>query len=101
MFDCTTTTATSSQVSGSAQGSNYRAAFSSGGHPVSPKASGGYVAASGSAAYALVGVFVLADLWSYFRGEPQPKPLPPGTTISHTCSCYGYQPPAHAEEVTK
>jgi len=97
----TTVTTTSAHVSGSAQGSNYRAAFSSGGHPVSPKASGGYVAASGSAAYALVGVFVLADLWSYFRGEPQPKPLPPGTTISHTCSCYGYQPPAHAEEVTK
>ena len=97
----TTVTTTSAHVSGSAQGSNYRAAFSSGGHPVSPKASGGYVAASGGAAYALVGVLVLADLLSYFRGEPQPKPLAPGTAISHTCSCYGYQPPAPAEGVTK
>lgn len=97
----TTVTATSAHVSGSAQGSNYRVAFSSGGHPVPPKAPGGTIAASGGAAYALVGVFVLADLWSYFRGEPQPKPLPPGTTISHTCSCYGYQPPAIGEEGTK
>lgn len=97
----TTVTTTSAHVSGSAQGANYRVAFSSGGHPVSPKASGGTIAASGGAAYALVGVLVLADLLSYFRGEPQPKPLAPGTTISHTCSCYGYQPPAHADAVTK
>jgi len=97
----TTVTTTSTHVSGSAQGTNYRVAFSSGGHPVPPKASGGYVAASGSAAYALVGVLVLADLWNYLRGEPQPKPLPPGTAISHTCSCYGYQPPANGGEVTK
>jgi hypothetical protein len=97
----TTVTATSAHVSGSAQGSNYRVAFSSGGHPVPPKAPGGTIAASGGAAYALVGVFVLADLLGYFRGEPQPKPLAPGTAISHTCSCYGYQPPPHAEQVTK
>ena len=97
----TTVTTTSAHVSGSAQGSNYRVAFSSGGHPVSPKASGGFVAASGSAAYALVGVLVLADLLSYIRGEPQPKPLAPGTAISHTCSCYGYQPPAQGGEGTK
>lgn len=96
-----TVTTTATHVSGSAQGSNYRVAYSSGGHPVSPRASGGYVAASGSAAYALVGVFVLADLWNSIRGEPQPRPLPPGTVISHTCSCYGYQPPAFGEEAPK
>lgn len=84
----TTITTTSSQVSGSAQGANYKASFSSGGHPVSPKASGGYVSASGNAAYVLIGVVVVADLVRYFRGEPQPKPLAPGTAISHTCSCY-------------
>jgi hypothetical protein len=84
----TTTTVTSGQVSGSNQGANYKASFSSGGHPVSPKASGGFVSVSGNAAAVLIGVVVIADLVKYFRGEPQAKPLPPGTAISHTCSCY-------------
>lgn len=88
----TTLTTTSSHVSGSAQGTHYKVSLSSGGHPVSPKAPGGYVAVSGSSAYALVGVVVLADLWNTFRGEPQVKPLPPGTRIADTCSCYGYRP---------
>ncbi|MGH8622116.1 MAG: hypothetical protein ACREUB_00195 [Burkholderiales bacterium] len=87
-------TTTSAQVSGSAQGTNYKVSFSSGGRPVSPKAPGGFVSASGGAAYALIGVVVLADLVNYFRGEPRAKPLPPGTAISDTCSCYGYKPPA-------
>jgi len=89
----TTATTTSSQVSGSAQGANYKASFSSGGRPVSPKAPGGYVSVSGNAAAVLVVGLVIADLVNYIRGEPQAKPLPPGTAISHTCSCYGYQPP--------
>ena len=84
----TTTTTTSTQVSGSTQGANYKASFSSGGHPVSPKASGGYVSASGSAAAVLVVGLVIADLVNYIRGEPQAKPLPPGTRIADTCSCY-------------
>ena len=84
----TTTTTTSSQVSGSTQGANFKASFSSGGNPVSPRAPGGYVSASGNAAYVLVGVVVIAELVNYFRGERQAKPLPPGTAISHTCSCY-------------
>lgn len=88
----TSVTTTSAQVSGSAQGTNYKVSFSSGGRPVSPKAPGGYVSVSGSAAAVLVGVVVFADLWNYFRGESQAKPLPPGTAISHTCSCYGYKP---------
>jgi hypothetical protein len=83
-----TTTATSSQVSGSGQFSGGRVAFSSGGQPISPNASGGYVKLSGSAAGVLVVALVLADFLSYFRGEPQPKPLAPGTEIAHTCSCY-------------
>jgi hypothetical protein len=94
----TTTTTTSSQVSGSVEGANYRASFSSGGHPVSPKASGGYVRVSGDAAAVLIGVVVIADLVNYFRGAPQPKPLPPGTAISDTCSCYGYQPPVAGDQ---
>ena len=84
----TTVTTTSSQVSGSAQGANYKVSFSSGGRPVSPAAPGGHVAASGSAAYVLIGVVVLADLWNYFLGAPQAKPLAPGARIADTCSCY-------------
>ena len=84
----TTTTTTSSQVSGSVQGANYKASFSSGGQPVSPKASGGYVSVSGNAAGVLVGVVVIAEFVNYIRGKPQPKPLPPGTAIADTCSCY-------------
>ncbi len=89
----TTATTTSSQVSSSAQGANYKVSFSSGGRPVSPKAPGGYVSVSGNAAAVLVVGLVIADLVNYIRGEPQAKPLPPGTAISHTCSCYGYQQP--------
>jgi len=88
----TTATTTSTQVSGLVQGASYKASFSSGGHPVSPKASGGFVSVSGNAAAVLVGVVVIADFVNYIRGEPQAKPLPPGTAISHTCSCYGYKP---------
>jgi hypothetical protein len=94
----TTATTASSQVSGSAQGANYKASFSSGGHLVTPKASGGYVSVSGNAAAVLVGVVVIADLVNYLRGESRPKPLPPGTAISHTCSCYGYKPPVNSEQ---
>jgi hypothetical protein len=92
----TTTTATSSQVSGSVQGASYKASFSSGGYPVSPRASGGYVSVSGNAAAVLVGVVVIADLVNYLRGESRPKPQPPGTAISHTCSCY--QKPVNSEQ---
>jgi hypothetical protein len=60
-------------------------------------APGGHVYASGSSAYVLIGIVALADLVNYFRGEPQPKPLAPGTAISHTCSCYGYTPPVNGE----
>lgn len=84
----TTTTTTSSQVSGSAQGASFKASFSSGGRPVSPKAPGGYVSVSGNAAAVLIGVVVIADLVNYLRGESRPKPQPPGTAILHTCSCY-------------
>ena len=73
----TTTTTTSTQVSGAAQGANFKASFSSGGRAVSPKAPGGYVSASGSSATVLIGVVVFAELVNYFRGAPQPKPLPP------------------------
>jgi hypothetical protein len=84
----TTTTVTSAQVNASAQGANYKVSFSSGGRPVSPRAPGGHVYASGSSAYVVIGIVALADLWNYFLGAPQAKPLPPGTRIADTCSCY-------------
>jgi hypothetical protein len=93
-----TVTTTSTHVSASTQGSHYKVSFSSGGHPVPPKAPGGHVAASGGAAYGVVGIVALADFWNYFCGEQQPKPLPPGTRIADTCSCYGYQPPVNGEQ---
>ncbi len=84
----TTTTVTSTQVSGSAQGANYKVAFSSGGQPVSPRAPGGHLYASGSSAYVVIGIVAFADLVNYVVGAPQAKPLPPGTRIADTCSCY-------------
>lgn len=84
----TTTTVTSTQVSGSTQGANYRVSFSSGGQPVSPRAPGGHLYASGSSAYVVIGIVALADLWNYFLGAPEAKPLPAGTRIADTCSCY-------------
>jgi len=92
----TTTTVTSGQVSGSARFAGGRASFSSG-QAVPANASGGTVKLSGNAAAVLIGVVVIADLVKYFRGEPQVKP-PPGTAISHTCSCYGYNPPVNSEQ---
>ena len=89
-----TTTTTSGQVSGTAQGANYKASFSSGGQPVSPKAQGGYVSASGNAAAVLLISVGIVEFLNYVAGTPPPKPLPPGEAIGHTCSCYGYQPAA-------
>jgi len=83
----TTTTVTSGQVSGSATFAGGRASFSSG-QPVSPNAPGGYVKLSGSAAGVLVVGLVFADLMYYMVGQPQPKPLAPGTRIADICSCY-------------
>jgi hypothetical protein len=88
----TTAAATSSQVLASAASGNARVSFSSG-QPVAPMAPGGQVrVTSGSGAAALAAVVGVAGLIDYMGGGNRPKPLPPGTRISHTCSCYGYQP---------
>ena len=89
----TTTTATSAQVGGSTTFSGGRASFSSGGYPVSPKASGGYASVSGNAAAVLLIGVGIVEFLNYVAGTPPPRPLPPGEAIGHTCSCYGYQPP--------
>ncbi len=83
----TTTTATSSQVSGSARFSGGQLAFSSGQVPPAG-APGGHVSLGKGAAVVLVTGIVLADLFNYLRGEPRPKALPEGTKIMDTCSCF-------------
>jgi len=95
-------TTTSSAVSASTSGSNARVGFFSG-QPVSPAAPGGQLRISGGggsvAAVLLVGAVVVEFLNSLGAVQPQLKPLPPGERISHTCSCYGWQPPATGEGV--
>jgi len=93
----TTTTVASSQVVASAATSNARVSFFSG-QPVSAAAPGGQVRiSSGSAAGVLAAVVAVAEFLDYIGGGAGPKPLPPDARISHTCSCYGYTPPAAAE----
>ena len=94
----TTTTATSAQVGGSTTFSGGRASFSSGGQPVSPRAQGGYVSASGNAAAVLLIGVGIVEFLNYVAGTPPPKPLPPGEAIGQTCSCYGYKPPVNSEQ---
>ena len=94
-------TTTSSAVAASTGGSNVRAGFSSG-QAVSGAAPGGQLSVNGGggtvAAVLLVGAIVVDFLNSLGAVQAQVKPLPPDARISHTCSCYGWQPPAKAEE---
>ena len=94
----TTTTSTSGQVSGSTTFSGGRASFSSGGQPVSPRASGGYASVSGNAAAVLLIGVGIVEFLNYVAGTTPPKPLPPGEAIGQTCSCYGYKPPVNSEQ---
>lgn len=90
------TTVTSSRVVAVSSGSNASVAFTYG-SPVPPTAPGGHLSVSSSGSSSvLAGVVLFGFLASYVVGEEGPKPLPPGTKLLHTCSCYGYQPPANA-----
>lgn len=91
-----TTTVTSAHVAASASSSNASISFVSGPR-VPANAPGGQVTwSSNSGGYVGVAV-ILGFLASYIVGEEGPKPLPAGTKIMHTCSCYGYQPPVNRE----
>jgi len=97
-----TAASTSSTVVASTAGSNARVAFFSG-QPVSPAAPGGQLSVGGIgnvAAVFVVGAVVVELLNSLGGGEPQVKPLPRDARISHTCSCYGWQP-EHEKRETK
>jgi hypothetical protein len=83
----TTTTVTATQVSGLAKFGSGRVAFSSGQVPP-PSAPGGHLRWSGNAGGAILAGVVVADLLSYIAGWNGPKPLPEGTKIMDTCSCF-------------
>lgn len=83
----TTTTVTSSQVVGVAKFSGGTVAFSSGQVPPS-SAPGGHFRWSGSTSGALFAGIVIADFFGHVVGWNQPNPLPKGTRIMDTCSCF-------------
>jgi hypothetical protein len=79
-------TATSTQVSGSASFANGRASFSSGQVPPSG-APGGQASFSKGGSVVLVAAIVIADFLNSV-GLGQPKPLPADAKIMGTCSCF-------------
>jgi len=83
----TTTTVTSSQVVGVAKFSGGAVAFSSGQVPPS-SAPGGHLRWSGNTSGAILVGVVIADLLGHMVGWNQPNPLPKGTKIMDTCSCF-------------
>ena len=93
------TTVTSSRVVAATSGSNASVSFAYG-SPIPPTAPGGHLSVSSSSSGVLAGVVLFGFLASYVVGEEGPKPLPPGTKLLHTCSCYGYEPSAKAEQRT-
>jgi len=89
-----TATTTGSSVRGSTSVGNARIGGAFGALPLSP-ATGGQATFSGGASAVLVLSVVIAELFSdWFKPAAAPREaLAPGG-ISHTCSCYGWQPEA-------
>jgi len=83
----TTTTTTAAQVGGLAKFGNGVVAFSSGQVPP-PSAPGGHLRWSGNPSGAILVGVVIAEFLNHVVGWNQPKPLPEGTRIMHTCSCF-------------
>ncbi|HEU0289718.1 MAG TPA: hypothetical protein VFR39_03075 [Burkholderiales bacterium] len=83
----TTTTVTSSQVVGVAKFSGGAVAFSSGQVPPS-SAPGGHLRWSGTTSGSILVGAVFVGLLGQMVGWNQPNPLPEGTKIMHTCSCF-------------
>ena len=95
--DGATVVAMSAATAAAVSSSNASVSFVSG-TPVPASAPGGHLTVSSSSAGALAAVIAIGILASYIVGEEGPKPLPAGTKLLHTCSCYGYQPPAVSGE---
>lgn len=81
----------SAGVAATASSSNASVSVVSG-TAVPASAPGGHLTVTSSSAGALAGIILVGILASYIVGEDGPKPLPAGTKLLHTCSCYGYQP---------
>lgn len=94
--DGATVVAVSAATAAAVSSSNASVSFVSG-TPVPPGAPGGHVSVSSSSSGVLAGIVLFGVLASYIVGEEGPKPLPAGTKLLHTCSCYGYQPPVSGE----
>ena len=94
--DGATVVAVSAATAAAVSSSNASVSFVSG-TPVPPGAPGGHLSVSSSSSGVLAGIVLFGVLASYIVGEEGPKPLPAGTKLLHTCSCYGYQPPASGE----
>lgn len=88
---------TASRFQMASSGANASVALSSG-QAIPAGVPGGQVSVNGGPAVAaliVVGAVIAGLLDSLGTpGAPQPQAMAPGTRISHTCSCYGYQPPA-------
>jgi len=91
-----TTTVTSATVAASASSSNASVSFVSGPR-IPANAQGGQATWSSNSAGALGVAVIIGVLANYIVGQEGPKPLPAGTRLLHTCSCYGYRPPVNEE----
>lgn len=91
-----TTTVASTRVAASTSRSNAGVSFVSG-QRVPSNTPGGQLTWSSNAGGALGVTVLVGALAGYIVGEEGPKPLPAGTKLLHTCSCYGYSPPVNGE----
>ena len=91
-----TTTVTSASLAASASSPNARVSFVSGPR-IPANAPGGQLTLSGDSAGALGVAVIVGILASTIVEKEGPKPLPPGTKLLHTCSCYGYGPTVNRE----
>jgi hypothetical protein len=95
--DGATLVGVSAATAAAVSSSNASVTFVSG-TPVPPGAPGGHLTlSSSSSSGALAAVIAIGIVAGYIVGEEGPKPLPPGTKLLHTCSCYGYKPPVSGE----
>lgn len=87
---------TSTSAVASASSSHARASFSYGPR-IPTNAPGGQVTVSSGSGAALGVAVLVGILAGYIVEQEGPKPLPAGTKLLHTCSCYGYQPTVSSE----
>ena len=87
---------TAASVAASSSSSNASVSFSYGPR-IPANAPGGQVSVSSGSGAALGLAVLVGVLAGYIVEQEGPKPLPAGTRLLHTCSCYGYQPPVNSD----